>query len=131
MNDTPTAHRRPCHSEPPPQIPFALPKMTYFLIAEHEDRVVAHALDFDLVSVAPTKEIALNKLRLAVKYHVEFGIENGIERDILFPAPSEFWNALTPDGTLSIGEPIVIENADLLRTAYTTTDERQLSSTAA
>jgi len=131
MNDTPIAPRRPCLKEPPAQIPFALPKMTYFLIAEHQDRFVAHALDFDLVSVAPTKEIALSKLRFAVRRHVEFGIENNIEKDILFPAPSEFWSTLTPESTLSIGEPIEIDNAHLLRTAYTTTDERQLTAAAA
>jgi len=105
--------------------------MTYLLLTKHPDRVVAHALDFDLVSVAKDEKEALAKLRKAIKAHVEFGIQRDLVKDILFKAPEEYWAALTPDTKLSIGEPILIDNAHLIRTVYTTTDEPELCSTAA
>lgn len=119
-------------TSPPAPVPFELPMMTYFLITKHPHGTVAHALDFDLVSVAESESLAVTKLRMAVKAHVEFGIQMDISKDILFKAPEEFWAALTPETTLNIGEPIQIENAHPIRTAYTTTtDETELCSNAA
>jgi len=109
-------------ASPPAAMPFALPMITYFLVTNHPHGTVAHALDFDLVAVAKSAEEAQTKLRKAVKAHVEFGIQMDITKDILFKAPEEFWAAFTPDTTLSIGEPIQIDNAHLIRTAYTTTE---------
>jgi hypothetical protein len=122
----------PVAASPPPAVPFALPMMTYFLFTKHPHGTVAHALDFDLVAVSRTQEIAATKLRKAVKAHVEFGIQHDLTKDILFKAPDKFWAALTPSTTLSIGEPIQIESAPMIRTAYTTKlDETELSSCAA
>jgi hypothetical protein len=119
-------------TSPPAPVPFELPMMTYFLITKHPHGTVAHALDFDLVSVGKSDEVAVKKLRMAVKAHVEFGIQMDISKDILFKAPEEFWAALTPETTLSIGEPIQIEKAHLIRTAFTTkTDETELCFSAA
>jgi hypothetical protein len=117
---------------PPPSIPFALPMMTYFMITKHPHGAVAHALDFDLVSVAASAEAAMTKLRKAVKAHVKFGIQEDLTKDILFKAPDRFWATLTPDATLSIGEPIEIESTYMIRMAYTTqTDETELCSSTA
>lgn len=117
---------------PPPTVPFALPMMTYFIITKHPHGTVAHALDFDLVSVAASEEVAVTKLRKAVKAHVEFGIQHDLTKDILFKAPDRFWAILSPDATMSIGEPIEIDNAHVIRTAYTTqSDETELCSSAA
>lgn len=88
-------------ASPPAPISFALPMMTYFLITKHHDRVVAHALDFDLVAVGPNEEHALIKLRRAIKAHVEFGIQNDLDKDILFKAPNEFWKDVTPETKLT------------------------------
>jgi hypothetical protein len=129
MNSSLDARTAP---SPPAPVPFELPMMTYFLLTKHPHGTVAHALDFDLVSVAKSDEEACKKLRMAIKAHVEFGIQMDITKDILFKAPEEFWAALTPETTLSIGEPIQIDNAHLIRTAYTTkTDESELCSSAA
>ncbi len=119
-------------ASPPAPVPFELPMMTYFLVTKHPHGTVAHALDFDLVSVGESEALALAKLHMAVKAHVEFGIQMDITKDILFKAPEEFWAALTPETMLSIGEPIQIENAHLIRTAYTTTiNETELCFSAA
>jgi hypothetical protein len=105
--------------------------MAVIAIANHAHGTVAHALDFDLVSVASSEDEAVAKLRLAVKSHVEFGIKMGIERDIMFPAPKKFWESLTPNSSLSIGEPIEIDH-HWIATAYrTTSDETELSLSAA
>ena len=104
---------------PPAPIPFSLPMMAVFSITTHPDRAVAHALDFDIVAVAPSKEEALAKIRAEIKVLVEFGLKRDLKNDIRFPAPEEFWAALTPESTLSIGEPIEINN-QLIRTAYRT-----------
>jgi hypothetical protein len=126
------SHELSTTKAPPAPVPFELPMMTYFLLTKHPHGTVAHALDFDLVSVAKTDEEAKKKLRMTIKAHVEFGIQMDITKDILFKAPEEFWAALTPETTLSIGEPIQIDNAHLIRTAYTTKiDETELCSNAA
>lgn len=116
---------------PPPAKPFTLPMMVVFAIANHPHQSVAHALDFDLVCVAASEAEAVAKLRTAVKHHIEFGIGKGIERDIMFPAPREFWDALTPNSQLSIGEPIEINSGTIITACRTVSDERELSSSAA
>ena len=111
---------------------LCLPMTAMFSVVEHPDRTVAHALDFDLVAVAPTSEEAVRKIRLAVKHHVEFGLKNGFEYDILFKAPQSAWDALTPDAKLSIGEPILIDKYRLITVTRTATEnEYQPSSIAA
>jgi hypothetical protein len=110
--------------------PFSLPMMAIISVAIHPTRTVAHALDFDLVAVAETEKEALRKVRLAVKHHVEFGLRNSFNLDILYKAPQAAWDAMTPDTALSIGEPIEIDHCCSLKTA-TVTDESTEGSRAA
>jgi hypothetical protein len=115
----------PISASPPHVKPFNLPMMAVFSIANHSDKSIAHALDFDLVSVASTEEEAIAKLRTAVKHHIEFGLRNNLERDIIFPAPQRFWDALTPHEKLSIGEPIEIDSCKMPTALRTVTDEKE------
>jgi hypothetical protein len=111
--------------------PFSLPMMAVFSVSSTAERTVAHALDFDLVAVAATKDEALRKLRLAVKHHVEYGLENSFDLDILFPAPEQCWSALTPDSNLSIGEPIEICHRYMATATKTLTKDEHHGSLAA
>lgn len=92
--------------------PFSLPMTT--IISLHKDvkaaKVIAHSLDFDLVCSGQNEGEAISKLRLAVKSYIEFGLSNGWNDDILFPAPAENWDViLSPDAVFSPeGEPIYI-----------------------
>ncbi len=90
---------------------FQLPMTTTFLVYQRQDKkTVAHALDFDLVSVGETPNKAVNRLRAAVKLYIEFGLTKGWEEDIRFPAPPEYWARLTADTPVSLMEPIQIED---------------------
>ncbi len=87
--------------------PFTLPMVLTNLMI-HNGKHVAHSLDFDIVCVAENEDEAWEKLSLAIKTYVEFGISNGWQDSIIFPAPQEFWDKLTPDTPLKIGPPILI-----------------------
>lgn len=91
---------------------FNLPMMLTHLMTIHSGKCVAHSLDFDIVCVADKEEAAWEKLRLAVKTYVEFGISNGWQDFILFPAPQEEWDKLTPDLTLQLGLPLLIDGVE-------------------
>jgi hypothetical protein len=111
---------------------FSLPMTAVFAVKNTHDRSVAHALDFDLVAVAPTEAEAVRKLRVAVKHHIEFGLKNDFTLDILQSAPEEYWAALTVDAQLSIGEPIEVCHHKMLTATKTTTEnEDNRSLTAA
>jgi hypothetical protein len=86
--------------------------MVTFSLYEREDgKFVSHALDFDIVAVADSEKDSEEKLRLAVKIYIEYGLFKGWEKDIRFSAPMEFWDRLTPDSHVSIGPPIEITDA--------------------
>ena len=86
-----------------------LPTTAHFSLYQREDgQFVAHALDFDLVTVAGTEREAEQELRKAVKTYIEYGIFKGWEKDIRFEAPHRFWDLLTVDSSISIGQPIEI-----------------------
>ena len=87
--------------------PFNLPMMLTNVM-KRDGKYVAHSLDFDIVCVADEEGEAWGKLRLAIKTYVEFGISNGWQDSIIFPAPQEFWDRLTPETPLQLGPPIVI-----------------------
>jgi hypothetical protein len=115
----------------PTGTPFSLPMTAVFLVKKYNDKAVAHALDFDLVTVASTEEEAMRKMRIAVKHHVEFGLKNNFNLDILQSAPEEAWSALTPDATLSIGEPIEVCDRRMLTATKTTVQHEDYRSLAA
>jgi len=90
---------------------FRLPQTVTFSVGARKDdgKWVAHALDFDLVCAADTKPKAVEKLRLAVKVYVEYGLVNNFTEDIIFPAPEEYWLRL--QGKMAeIMPPIEIED---------------------
>ena len=87
--------------------PFNLPMMLTNLMV-HNGKHVAHSLDFDIVCVADTTEEAWSKLALAIKTYVEFGISNAWQESIIFPAPQEYWDKITPDTPLQLRPPITI-----------------------
>ena len=105
---------------------LTLPMTTVFTVQRGMARSVARALDFDLVAVGPTDEDALLKLRLAVKAHVEFGIKNGLcKEDIQVPAPQEFWDILTPESSIRIGEPIQVDHRQIIPMVRLAIDETE------
>lgn len=91
--------------------PFNLP-MTLTNLLLHDGKFVAHSLDFDIVCVADDEKEAWEKLRLAIKTYVEFGISSGWQDNIIFPAPQEYWDKLTPDTPVQLGPPIVINGVE-------------------
>lgn len=107
----------------PARQPFQLPMTAFTVTNVGPEGVVAHALDFDLVAVAGTREMATKKLRLAVKTYIEIGLSNGWVDDILFRAPDEFWQTLTPDCPVSIGEPILIDDTRKIKVFEVTAHE--------
>jgi hypothetical protein len=91
--------------------PFNLPMVLTNLMV-HNGKHVAHSLDFDIVCVADNAEEAWQKLCLAIKTYVEFGISNGWQDSIIFPAPQEAWDKLTPDTPLQLRPPILIAGVE-------------------
>lgn len=94
-----------------PDQSFALPMMLTFL-ESNNGKHVAHSLDFDIVAVGDNEDDAWGKLRLAVKTYVEYGLSNGWKDHIMFPAPQEFWDKITPDMVTRILEPITLGDAE-------------------
>src|SRR5215471_18716431 len=87
--------------------PFNLPMMLTNLLVRN-GKHVAHSLDFDIVCVGDNEKEASEKLYLAIKTYVEFGISKGWEDYIHFEAPQEYWDKLTPDVPLQLGPSITI-----------------------
>jgi hypothetical protein len=97
----------------PARKPFELPTaITITFRSSGKGKVVAHALDFDLVCVGENREEADKKVRLSIRSYVEFGFLNQWSDDIRYDAPLTFW---PPQGTkLEVGEPIEIMSKDFL-----------------
>jgi hypothetical protein len=90
---------------------FELPLVSVIRYSRDDDGYVAHALDFDLVAVADTEDAATEKIRWAIKAYIEFGLKNYWEDHIIFRAPAEYANELSPENvTLKIMEPIVVQD---------------------
>jgi hypothetical protein len=90
---------------------FNLPSMLTFLESANGYHAV-HSLDFDIVSVADSEEEAWRKLRIAVTTYVEFGLSNGLKQYIVFNAPKEFWDKITPDVQSRIMAPITFADTE-------------------
>lgn len=95
-----------------PPTPLILPRMTTFTIRwnPQEDRTIAHALDFDLVTTGDTEREALERLRSLVKMHIRDCLRKGANP--LFPAPDRYWNIL-PGQSAWILPPIETEGKRL------------------
>jgi hypothetical protein len=101
---------------------------TFVSYARAKDgKVVAHSLDFDLVSVAENEQKALDKLRLSVKTYVEYGLSNCWGEDILFPAPQEYWERFDKATKIQQMDPIGIVD-DRMRVVRATIVEHANSS---
>src|SRR5690348_8914510 len=87
---------------------FRLPTtITNFI--QSNGHCVAHNLDFDLVSVARTEQEAKDKLNLAIKTYVEFGLSKGWDDYIYFAAPESVRAELkNPETRLEIAPPLEI-----------------------
>jgi hypothetical protein len=110
---------------------FRLPMTAAFTCHQRKDgKIVAHSLDFDLVSVADNEEEAFRKLRLAVKTYVEYGLSNNWADDIHFPAPSLFWDKFQRSKSVKTMDPIEVEDDRMLvvRAIMTNNNEHQLAS---
>ncbi len=59
----------------------------------------AHALDFDLLCEAPSREKVIEKLELSVKAYIDFGLSKGWSEDIIYPAPQEYWDKAASNHT--------------------------------
>jgi hypothetical protein len=106
------------------QNPFRLPLSITFATCQREDKKwISHSLDFDLVSVADTKQEALAKVRLSVITYVEFGLMNNFASDIIFPAPDEYWERLDSK-VVEMLPPIEVEDKRIL--VYGTTLAHEL-----
>ena len=94
-----------------PERSFNLPMMLTVLESKNGHHAV-HSLDFDIVSVADSEEVAWSKLRLAVKTYVEFGLSKGWKNQIVFNAPQECWDKITPELTSRILESITLGDTE-------------------
>lgn len=90
---------------------FNLPPMLTFLESTNGYHAV-HSLDFDIVSVADSEEEAWRKTRIAVATYVEYGLNNGLKEYIVFNAPKEFWDKITPDVQTRIRESITFADTE-------------------
>jgi len=108
-----------------------LPMLTIFAVKAGTGRSVAHALDFDLVAVGVSPEQALQKLRAAVKHHIEFGLKNGLlAQDIRIAAPMECWDKMV-NANVTLGEDIEVDHQRIRTITKTVIDETEPSLTAA
>jgi predicted RNase H-like HicB family nuclease len=84
--------------------------LTHLITQSSEKRFVVHSLDFDLVEVGATREEAWDRLALAVKSYVEFGLSKAWDDYIIFPAPDEYKRQITKDMVFTLMPPIEIAN---------------------
>jgi hypothetical protein len=120
----------PAENQVPAGRQLILPMTAIFSVKKTANRAVAHALDFDLVAVGATPEQAIQKLRSAVKYHIEFGFKNDIDPgDIVNKAPSECWDKVY-NGSFTLGEDIEVDH-QRIRTMTRVVDETESCSTSA
>ena len=108
---------------------FRLPMTTAFLSFRRpkDGKAVAHSLDFDLVAVADDEDLALDKLRLAVKTYIEYGISNCWTDDIMFPAPTEYWERFQAAKTFRTMEPIGIDDDRMIVVRATIADHEHIA----
>jgi hypothetical protein len=100
----------PAENHAPAGRQLGLPKTAIFSVKKTRTRAVAHALDFDLVAVAATPELALQKLRSAVKHHIEFGFEHALSSDTIEKkAPQVYWDRIYT-GIFTLGEDIEVDH---------------------
>jgi hypothetical protein len=93
---------------------FQLPMTTTISVGQRDGRFIAHALDFDIVCTGETEDDATDKLALSIKTYIEYGLSKGWSGDILFPAPTECWDRLSPDTPVKLMPPIFIDDRRML-----------------
>jgi hypothetical protein len=110
---------------------FRLPLMAAFMTCKRakDGKTVAHSLDFDLVTVADDEARAFQKLRLAVKTYIEYGLSNNWVEDIVFPAPRDYWEYFSAAKSIQSMEPIQIEDDRMIvvRATIADNEHRQIS----
>jgi hypothetical protein len=91
----------------PARKPFNLP-MTCSVLISGTGPFVARALEFDIAAEAQTQRQATEKLAIALKTYITYGIANGWTEDILFDAPREYWSLLEHSEGQGALEPLNI-----------------------
>jgi hypothetical protein len=105
---------------------FELPMMSVIRFCRDEEGFVAHALDFDLVAVGSTENEATEKIRWAIKAYIEYGLKNYWQDHIIFRAPEETANELSPGATtIKLMEPLAILDRKMSLVSATPTHERK------
>lgn len=66
----------------------------HYLFSHSGDKFVAHCLDLDIATSAPTLEAAEQRLNRLVQFQVATCSE-GNERQLMVTAPFEYWKALS------------------------------------
>jgi hypothetical protein len=85
------------------------PAVLTYLVIEN-GKCITHSLDFDIVAVANTKKESWDKLQIAVRAYVEFGLGKGWDQHILFKAPPEVRGRLKPETPVEIMPSLEIAN---------------------
>jgi hypothetical protein len=88
--------------------------MATISVGQREGKFVAHALDFDIACAGETEDIATVKLSLAIKTYIEYGLSKGWSDDILFSAPNEHWDRISPDTPVKLLPPLFIDDKRML-----------------
>lgn len=105
---------------------FELPMMSVIRYTQDEEGYVAHALDFDIVAVGNSEAEATEKIRWAIKAYVEYGLKHYWEDHIIFRAPEETADELSPGSTtLKIMEPLMILDRKMGLARATPTHEQR------
>ena len=98
---------------------FRLPMSTISLFrVKANGEVTAHNLDFDLVCSDSDQGKAKNKLRLAIKTYVEYGLKNNLGTLIRRPAPAEYWDQILDAKISSNVETICVRDWRIFATHH-------------
>lgn len=73
---------------------MSIPLHLNILIEQEDSQFVAHCLELDIVASGQTEDEAFDDLMDLIEAQLEFAVENDNLKNILRPAPPEFWQKL-------------------------------------
>jgi hypothetical protein len=68
-------------------------KVLHYLFSKPAEKIIAHCLDFDIVTTANDQINAEQRLDILVKLYVEFALNYGNYAALNSVAPNRFWDA--------------------------------------